>query len=94
MEGIYGLKQASRSWNQTFTNVLFKAGFTESQSDTTLFIKATKTSFLALLVYVDDIDIASNNAVDLADLKKVLASVFKIKDLGPLCFFLGLEIAR
>lgn len=91
---IYGLKQASRSWNQTFTNVLLKAGFMQSQSDITLFVKATATSFIALLVYVDDIAIASNNAADLAEVKRVLAKAFKIKDLGLMRFFLGLEIAR
>ena len=91
---IYGLKQASWRWNQTFTDVLLADGFTQSQSDTTLFTKKTARGFLALLVYVDDIVIASNDSTDLAELKGVLAAAFKIKDLGPMRFFLGLEIAR
>lgn len=57
-------------------------------------MKATSPSFIAVLVYVDDIAIASNNDQDLTALKATLASAFKIKDLGPMRFFLGLEIAR
>ena len=68
--------------------------FTQSQSDTTLFTKKTATSFIALLVYVDDIDIASNNSEDLVAFKTLLSKEFKIKDLGPMRFFLGLEISR
>ncbi|KAL1198540.1 Retrovirus-related Pol polyprotein from transposon TNT 1-94 [Cardamine amara subsp. amara] len=83
-KSIYGLKQASRQWNQSFTRVLLNNGFIQSKVDTTLFVKFTETSFIALLVYVDDIASASNNPADLADLKKVLSNAFKIKDLGPL----------
>ena len=45
-------------------------------------------------MYVDDISIASNNDRELTALKSTLAAAFKIKDLGPMQFFLGLEIAR
>lgn len=93
-KSIYGLKQTSRQWNKTFTSVLLADGFIQSLLDTTLFVKETSTGFIALLVYVHDIAITSNNPADLAHLRDVLSKDFKIKNLGPLRFFLGLEIIR
>ena len=49
---------------------------------------------MALLVYVDDILIASNDPQSIANLKAVLDKQFKLKDLGSLKYFLGLEVAR
>ena len=46
------------------------------------------------MVYVDDIIIASNNDSEVDLLKTQLKSYFKLRDLGPLKYFLGLEIAR
>ena len=48
---------------------------------------------MALLVYVDDIILASNNQ-EVDDLEKFLDECFKLKDLGPSKYFLGLDIAR
>ena len=45
-------------------------------------------------MYVDDIIIASNNEEVVHRLKKKLDARFKLKDLGNLRFFLGLEVAR
>jgi hypothetical protein len=47
-----------------------------------------------LLVYVDDIVIASNDVMAVSQLIDVLHARFQLKDLGSLKFFLGLEIAR
>lgn len=46
------------------------------------------------MVYVDDIVIASNDDSEVEQLKSNLKKVFKLRDLGPLRYFLGLEIAR
>ncbi|XP_024156017.1 uncharacterized mitochondrial protein AtMg00810-like [Rosa chinensis] len=43
---------------------------------------------------MDDIFITGNNEKAIGDLKKFLSSCFKIKDLGPLKYFLGIEVAR
>ncbi|KAG7564815.1 Retrotransposon Copia-like N-terminal [Arabidopsis suecica] len=93
-KSLYGLKQASRQWNKKFSDVLLAAGFTQSESDHTLFVKHVNNIFIALLVYVDDILIASNSDAAVSDLKSVLAASFKLKDLGQAKYFLGLEIAR
>uniref|UniRef100_A0A2N9HWQ2 Reverse transcriptase Ty1/copia-type domain-containing protein n=1 Tax=Fagus sylvatica TaxID=28930 RepID=A0A2N9HWQ2_FAGSY len=51
-------------------------------------------SFIAILIYVDDLIIAGNDSNRIASLKSYLYSQFHIKDLGPLKYFLGIEVAR
>ena len=50
------------------------------------------STFLYLLLYVDDIILTGNNPVAVTSLITALASTFKLKDLGPLRYFLGLQI--
>ena len=59
-----------------------------------MFTKKSHKSFLALLVYDDDILIASNDVKVVEDLKVFLDQKFKLKDFGSLKYFLGLEVAR
>lgn len=77
-----------------FSSTLTSLGFTKSHSDHTLFIRHTTEQYIALLVYVDDIVIASSNEATIVQLKEDLAKCFKLRDLGPMKYFLGLEIAR
>jgi hypothetical protein len=70
-------------------------GYKQSQADHTLFIKhSTQGKITALIVYVDDIVLISNDDWELQNLKHSLANEFEIKDLGSLKYFLGIEVAR
>ncbi|KAE9592424.1 putative RNA-directed DNA polymerase [Lupinus albus] len=93
-KSLYGLKQASREWHTTLSAKLISLGYSHSQADQALFTKGTPTSFTAILVYVDDLVLIGNNLVELKHVKHVLHQCFRIKDLGPLRYFLGLEISK
>ena len=83
-----------RQWNAKFCFVLKQIGFKQSKADYSLFTRKFDNSFIALFVYVDDILIASNNVREVEALKVSLDKHFKLKDLGGLKYFLGLEIDR
>ncbi|XP_050888555.1 uncharacterized mitochondrial protein AtMg00810-like [Lathyrus oleraceus] len=85
---------ASRQRYSKLSSVLISLGYKQSVSDHSLYTKSTNSEFTAVLVYVDDIVLAGNSSQEIQVVKHFLNQKFKIKDLGKLRYFLGLEIAR
>ncbi|KAG7594090.1 Retrotransposon gag domain [Arabidopsis thaliana x Arabidopsis arenosa] len=93
-KAIYGLKQSPRAWYHKLSTTLLKRGFKKSEADNTLFTLPSKEGIVVILVYVDDIIISGNDKVGIQETKTFLKSVFDIKDLGELKYFLGIEVCR
>ena len=91
-KAIYGLQQAPRAWFDSFTSELFHLGFHSSPVDSNLFILNHDTFLVYLLLYVDDIIVTGNSLHFIDHLVSRLATIFDLKDLGPLTYFLGLQI--
>ncbi|GAU47169.1 hypothetical protein TSUD_28920 [Trifolium subterraneum] len=93
-KSLYGLKQASRKWYEKLSTLLVQQGYHQSQSDHSLFTMKNNEHFTAILVYVDDIIMAGSSIIEIDRMKTILDTNFKIKDLGNLKYFLGLEVAQ
>lgn len=94
LKSLYGLKQASRQWNIKLTEVLLDTGFTQSSHDHSLFTKSNGHDIAVILIYVDDLLLTGNSHQLIQELKDSLHSRFKMKNLGDLKYFLGIEILR
>lgn len=93
-KSLYGLRQAPKCWFAKLSQALIKFGFVQSYSDYSLFTYSHDGTEIRVLVYVDDLVIASNNPDKLAKFKAYLGKCFHMKDLGKLKYFLGIEVAR
>lgn len=93
-KAIYGLKQAPRAWHARLCGKLKALGFVPSQSDASLFYYNKGRYTLFVLVYVDDIIVASSSPTATTALLVDLQQDFALKDLGDLHYFLGIEVKR
>nr|XP_020162313.1 uncharacterized mitochondrial protein AtMg00810-like [Aegilops tauschii subsp. strangulata] len=91
---LYGLKQAPRAWYQRIAAFLHQLGFRSTRSDASLFVYHQGSDTAYLLLYVDDIILTACTAGLLSQLTARLRAEFAIKDLGPLHYFLGVEVVR
>jgi len=69
-------------------------GFIHSYANYSLFTYRKENVYMALLVYVGDIVLANNHHHAWVEFKSYLHSYFSIKDLGPLKYFLAIEVAH
>ena len=90
---LYGLKQAPRAWFQRFSSVVTAAGFSASHHDPALFVHISARGRTLLLLYVDDMIITGDDSEYIAFVKARLGEQFLMSDLGPLRYFLGIEIS-
>ena len=88
---LYGLKQSGRNWNCLLSKELVKSGFKQSLTDPCIFSKHDGRDIVILLIWVDDMVLASSNASMLEDVKRTLSRKFKMKDLGVISRFLGID---
>lgn len=68
-----------------------RLGFTKSKADSNLYYKVLDDKLVILLLYVDDMFLAGNKKLIVGS-KRELTVEFDTKDLGPLHYFLGLEV--
>ncbi|XP_019261966.1 PREDICTED: uncharacterized protein LOC109239830 [Nicotiana attenuata] len=68
--------------------------FTQSHYDYSLFTKRIGANLVVILVYVDDLLVTGSNLLLIQQVRKDLQENFKMKDLGELKYFLGIEFSR
>src|SRR5258707_9122911 len=93
---VYGLKQASHTWNQQFHGVLTTLGFERTYSDAGIYVhhQHGRNSLLIVVLYVDDITIMGSALEDVKQLKEKLSLHYEMSDLGEIQSYLGMRICR
>ncbi|GJT92243.1 retrotransposon protein, putative, ty1-copia subclass [Tanacetum coccineum] len=74
---IYGLKQASRSWNKRFDVEIKKFAFNQNLDKPYVYLKACGSNVAFLILYVDDTLLMGNNVTMLKEVKSWLYKILK-----------------
>jgi len=81
-KSIYRLKQTSRQWYLKFNDIIVSFGFKENIVDRCIYLKVSGSKFIFLILYVDDILLATKDLGLLSETKKFLSNNFEMKDMG------------
>ncbi len=92
---LYGLRQSPRIWFELLTGTLQEYGFEKFDSAHCVYVKNKGTAFATtIIVYVDDLIIISKDFNEISTAKRSLQAKFKVKHLGEILHFLGIQSER
>ena len=89
---LYGLVQSAYLWFGELKGTLKDFGLTQSKHDDALFYNTSRSLYIT--VYVDDIKVFCPDDATILLLKEHLQSKYKLKDIGDVTWYLGMEISR
>ena len=92
LKGIYGLKQSGQLWYERLGKALEEMGFIRLESDSSIYIWSKDGVKVIIPVFVDDLTLVSKSKKDIDRVKSDLSKIFKMKDLGPTTFLLGIQV--
>ena len=86
-KSIYGLKQASRSWNRRFDEIIRLSGLIKNE-EPCVYKKVSGSMTVFLVLYIDDILIIGNDIGLMQSVKAYLCKNFSVKDMGEASYIL------
>jgi hypothetical protein len=90
---LYSVKQAHQAWFQHFASVVTTTGFFASAHDPALLVYVSPRGRTLLILYVNDMTITDDDPEYIAFVKARLSDQFLMSNLGPLRYFLEIEIS-
>ena len=93
-KALYGLKQGAKSWYDTLYRALSELGFTRAEADHGVFFKDMGSHIVVLGVHVDDCMVTGSSTTLVSKFKVDMDKKYKLTDLGPANWLLGIKISR
>jgi hypothetical protein len=91
-KALYGLRQAPRAWNAKLDSTLKEMDFGQSPHEGAIYRWGNAGNTLLVGVYVYDLVITGTKDAEVTVFKEEMKATFQMSDLGPLSFYLGIEV--
>jgi hypothetical protein len=91
---FYGFKKTPRAWYAKMDSYFLSHDFVRCKSNSNLYMLRTIESVMILVLYVDDLLIIGSSTSAIGLVKDILHDRFSMMSMGPLHFFLGLDISQ
>ncbi|KAL1916637.1 uncharacterized protein VTP21DRAFT_5341, partial [Calcarisporiella thermophila] len=89
---LYGLKQAAHEWQREIKQRLISIGLNPTRADEGIYVLKEGHDVVIVTLYVDDLIITANTEKLIAWFKGELEKAYKIRDLGEVSLYLGLNV--
>ena len=91
-QGLYGMKQSGRIWNQMMNEQMLSWGFTRLSCESCIYYRSSDSGTIISAVHVDDFLSIASNKDENERFKNQMRDVWTISDLGAVRFVVGIAV--
>lgn len=91
---LYGSKQGALRWYQELSKSLNELGLSRAHADWGIFYGEIGHDILVLASHVDDCTVTGSSPELIRSFKQEVSARYKISDLGPISWLLGMQVTR